>query len=206
MQEALDGFLSRKIAWRTDGLPTPVLLGFPGGSNPPAVQGMWIQYLFWEDPLEESMATHSSNLAWRIPWTGCLTGHLPWGHRVRHNWAAKHSTAFHYIHIPRLLYFFIWCFHILAVVNNAVINVGVSLVAQLVKNLPAMQETWVPSLVWEGKGYPLQYSGLYSPWGCKELDTPEQLSHKHRSACIFLNQSFNFFQLHTQEWNYWVIL
>ena len=35
----------------------------------------------------------------------------------------------------------------------------------------------------EGKGYPLQYSGLensmdciYSPWGCKELDTTEQLS------------------------------
>ena len=40
-----------------------------------------------------------------------------------------------------------------------------SLVAQLIKNLPAMQETWVPSLDWEdplekGKGYPLQYSGL----------------------------------------------
>ena len=81
MQEALDGFLSQKITWRTDRLPTPVLLGFPGGSDPPAVQGTWIQYLFWEDPLEESMATHSSNLAWRIPWTGCLTGHLPWGHK-----------------------------------------------------------------------------------------------------------------------------
>ena len=40
-----------------------------------------------------------------------------------------------------------------------------SLVAQLVKNLSAMQETWVLSLDWEyplekGKGYPLQYSGL----------------------------------------------
>ena len=41
-----------------------------------------------------------------------------------------------------------------------------SLVAQLVKNLPAMRETWVRSLGWEdrspgeGKGYPLQYSGL----------------------------------------------
>ena len=40
-----------------------------------------------------------------------------------------------------------------------------SLVAPLVKNLPAMKETWVPSLGWEdspgeGKGYPLQYSGL----------------------------------------------
>ena len=38
--------------------------------------------------------------------------------------------------------------------------------AQLVKNLPAMQETWVPSLGWEdseeGNGYPLQYAGLES--------------------------------------------
>ena len=37
--------------------------------------------------------------------------------------------------------------------------------AQLVKNLPAMRETWVQSLGWEdspgeGQGYPLQYSGL----------------------------------------------
>ena len=30
---------------------------------------MWIQSLGWDDPLEEGMATHSSILAWRIPWT-----------------------------------------------------------------------------------------------------------------------------------------
>ena len=30
-------------------------------------QETWVQSLDWEDPLEESMATHSSNLAWRIP-------------------------------------------------------------------------------------------------------------------------------------------
>ena len=32
--------------------------------NPPAVREMQIQSLSWEDPLEEEMATHSSNLAW----------------------------------------------------------------------------------------------------------------------------------------------
>ena len=37
--------------------------------NLPAVQEMWIRSLDWEDPLEESMATHSSILAWKIPWT-----------------------------------------------------------------------------------------------------------------------------------------
>ena len=30
---------------------------------------MWVQSLGWKDPLEEGMATHSSILAWRIPWT-----------------------------------------------------------------------------------------------------------------------------------------
>jgi len=37
--------------------------------NPPAMQDTWIQSLGWEDPLEEGMATDSSILAWRIPWT-----------------------------------------------------------------------------------------------------------------------------------------
>ena len=32
-------------------------------------QEMWAQSLGLEDPLEEEMATHSSNLAWKIPWT-----------------------------------------------------------------------------------------------------------------------------------------
>ena len=36
--------------------------------NPPAMQETWVQSLSWEDPLEEEMATHSSILAWRIPW------------------------------------------------------------------------------------------------------------------------------------------
>ena len=37
--------------------------------NPPAIQETWVRSLSWEDPLEEGMATHSSILAWRIPWT-----------------------------------------------------------------------------------------------------------------------------------------
>ena len=37
--------------------------------NLPVVQGMPIQSPFWEDILEKGMATHSSILAWRIPWT-----------------------------------------------------------------------------------------------------------------------------------------
>ena len=37
--------------------------------NLPAVQETWVRSLGQEDPLEEGMATHSSTLAWRIPWT-----------------------------------------------------------------------------------------------------------------------------------------
>ena len=47
-------------------------MGFPGGSvvnNLLAMQEIWIHSLGREDPLEEEMATHSSVLGWRIPWT-----------------------------------------------------------------------------------------------------------------------------------------
>ena len=37
--------------------------------NLPAMQETWVRSLGWEDPLEESIATHSSILAARIPWT-----------------------------------------------------------------------------------------------------------------------------------------
>ena len=37
--------------------------------NPPAMQETWVQFLGWEDPLEKGTATHSTILAWRIPWT-----------------------------------------------------------------------------------------------------------------------------------------
>ena len=37
--------------------------------NLPAMWETWVQSLGWEDPLEKGMATHSSILAWTIPWT-----------------------------------------------------------------------------------------------------------------------------------------
>ena len=39
------------------------------------MQEMWVQSLGWEDPLEKEMATHSSILAWKIPWTEELGGY-----------------------------------------------------------------------------------------------------------------------------------
>ena len=53
--------------------------------NLPVMQETWIQSLGQEDPLEKEMATHSSILAWRIPWTEELGGYSPWGRRVGHD-------------------------------------------------------------------------------------------------------------------------
>ena len=36
--------------------------------NLPARQETWVQSMGWEDPLEKEMSTHSSTLAWKIPW------------------------------------------------------------------------------------------------------------------------------------------
>ena len=46
--------------------------------NPPAVRETWVRSLGWEDSPEEGAATHSSILAWRIPWT-VLYIYSPWG-------------------------------------------------------------------------------------------------------------------------------
>ena len=51
--------------------------------NLPAMQETWVQSLHWEDPLEKGRATHSSILAWRIPWTIQSMG----SQRVGHDWA-----------------------------------------------------------------------------------------------------------------------
>ena len=52
--------------------------------NLPTMQETWVQFLGWEDPLEKGMATHSSILAWRIPWTEMPGGLKPMG--VIKNW------------------------------------------------------------------------------------------------------------------------
>ena len=69
--------------------------------------------------------------------------------------------------------------------------------AQRVKNLPAVQETWVPSLGWKspwrkewlptqvflaGEVHGQKSLEGYSPWGHKELDTTERLTHTHTNV------------------------
>ena len=59
----------------------------------PAVQETWVRILGREDPLEKEMATHSSTLVWKIPWTE-EPGRLQsmGSQRVGHDWA----TSFHF--------------------------------------------------------------------------------------------------------------
>ena len=78
-------------------------------------------------------------------------------------------------------------------------KVSRSLVVQLVKNPPAMWDTWVQSLGWKdplekGKAtlptpvfWPGEFHVLYSPWGCKESDTTEQLSLVPKYFLLYLN-------------------
>jgi len=45
--------------------------------------------LSWEDPLEKEMATHTSVLAWKIPWTKESEGYSAWSCRAGHDLATK---------------------------------------------------------------------------------------------------------------------
>ena len=72
--------------------------------------------------------------------------------------------------------------------------------AQLVKNLPAMQETWVQSLGWEdplekGKAYPLQYSGLEN--------SMDSIVHAVAKSLTLLSD-FHFHCLHTDAQKSWL--
>ena len=70
-------------------LQAPFPEGFPGGSvakNLPAMQETQVPSLGWEDPVEKGVATHSTVLAWRIPWTEEPGGLQSMGsQRVGHN-------------------------------------------------------------------------------------------------------------------------
>ena len=72
MQETWVQPLGWEDPWRRDRLPTPVFLDLPVAQlvkNPLAMWETVVQSLGWEDPLKKGKVTHSSILAWRIPWT-----------------------------------------------------------------------------------------------------------------------------------------
>ena len=131
----------------------------------PTMQETRVQSLGWEDLLEKEMATHSSTLAWKIPWMKEPGSLLSMGsQRVGHNWATSLSLSV-VLKTCRQSDSSVgkqsaWNAGDLGLIpgwgRSAREGIGyplqyswASLVAQLVKNLPAMQETWVQSLAWE---------------------------------------------------------
>ena len=121
------------------------------------------------DPLEKEMASHSSILAWRIPWTEEEPGVLQsmGSQRVGHDWVTITLAVIMFAQEQ------CWDFPDSSVGKESTCNSGdpssilglekspregigsplqyswASLVAQTVKNLPAIWETWVQSLGWE---------------------------------------------------------
>ena len=67
-------------------------MGFPGKESACNV-GDLVQSLGWEDLLEKEMATHSSILAWKIPWTEEPVGYSPWGRKELDTTEPLHFTS-----------------------------------------------------------------------------------------------------------------
>ena len=61
--------------------------------NPSAVRETWVRLLGWEDPLEESMATHPVFLPWEFHGQGSLEGYSPWSLKesAMTEWLSTHS-------------------------------------------------------------------------------------------------------------------
>ena len=100
--------------------------------NPPAMWETWVQSLGWEDPLEKEMATHSSVLAWRI-----LIDRGAWWATI--NGVKRSQTQLSDFHFSRILVLLLVLPLQYSCLKNSIRQRN--LVAQMVKNPPAMQET-----------------------------------------------------------------
>ena len=94
--------------------------------NPPSTQETPVRFLGWKDPLEKGKATHSSVLAWRIPWTVYCRVHgvtkswtwLSDFHSLSHSWLTMlcpsflvYSKVIHYINTCRLFSIIGYCIY-----------------------------------------------------------------------------------------------
>ena len=65
---------------------------WPSGKESVCKAGNQVQSLGWENPLEKEMATHSSTLDWRIPWTEEPGGYSPWGQTLQKRLSSSRSS------------------------------------------------------------------------------------------------------------------
>ena len=156
-------------------------LGFPDssvGKESPAMQETPVRFLGWEDPLEKGQATHSSILAWRIPWTVQSQG-------ITKNLTNLSDFQFHKGFPGGLL------------VKNLPANAGESKrhgFDPWVGKIPQRRK-WQPTPVFlPGKSYGQRSLVGYSPQGHKELETADQLNMHtwHQKMLQFHSFTFQF--------------
>ena len=153
------------------------------------MQETLVWYLGGEDPLEKGLATHSSILAWRIPWTE-EPGRIQsvGSQRVGHNWATElnWSTT---VGFPDGL-----------AGKESACNAGEDAVL-----IPGSQRSpggwkWQPTPVFLPEKFHGQRSlAGYSPWGHRESDMTERLMHACKHSCKSTTRSSNRWSLAPQK-------
>ena len=107
-QPKLDVYLKKAVLFSFNsiywGLGLPWWLRWKSVST---MREAWVQSLGQEDSLEKEMATHSSTLIWKIPWTEEPgAGYCAWGRRVRHDWSTSLSLWLDFIVCIIKVFFF----------------------------------------------------------------------------------------------------
>ena len=140
----------------------------------PAMRATQIRSLGWEDLLEKEMETHSSILAWRIPWTEELVCYSPWGCKELDTTEGLHSLTPSWQKPPK------YC---------KVISLQLKWINKLKRNSACQCRrpgfgTWVGKIPWRraqqftpaflsGKLHGQRSLAGYSPCGCEKPDTTE---------------------------------
>ena len=149
---------------------------------------MWetrVRSLGWEDPLEKEMATHSSILAWKIPWTEEPGRLQSMGlKRVRHDWATSLSLFILHLILSLSLYLYRWLSGKESACQCSCRRCGFD---SWIGNIP-WRRKWQPTPVFlPGKFHGQRSLAGYSPRGQKELHMMEHMcTHTQTHTYLYI--------------------
>ena len=146
----------------------------------PTMLETWVWSLGREGPLEKEMATHSSNLAWKIPWTEEPGRPRSMGsQRVRHDWVTS-------------LFFFLSSFLFFNVDFIPVVQMYFLYVLQLLdNNFFAMAcEILVPQVGIEPRPPPIEVQHL-NHWTCRKVPSPSFLFSSQSTSSLYFSSAFS---------------